>query len=89
MFKLQIEQNALQDIQEITDWYNSQLKDLGARFQKQLKFQINSLKTNPHIYALRYANVHCLGVKKFPFFVTALRSLPTSKLSTSMKINYI
>lgn len=69
MFKLQIEQNALQDIQEITDWYNSQLKDLGSRFQKQLKIQINSLKTNPHIYALRYANVHCMGVKKFPFLV--------------------
>lgn len=61
MFKFQIEQNALQDIQEITNWYNSQLKDLGARFQKQLKTQINSLKTNPHIYALH-------GCKKISFF---------------------
>ena len=31
-YKLVIDRNALKDIQDITDWYNSQSKGLGARF---------------------------------------------------------
>jgi len=68
-YNLKIEKNALQDIQGITDWYTIQLQNLGSRFQKQAKFTINSLKTNPHNYAVRYADVHCVGIKKFPFLV--------------------
>jgi plasmid stabilization system protein ParE len=68
-YKLKIEQEALQDIQEITDWYNSQVQGLGSRFQKQAKSQVNSLKTNPHIYSNRYVDVNCMLIKKFPFLV--------------------
>jgi plasmid stabilization system protein ParE len=69
LFKIKIEQDALVDIQEITDWYNLQSKGLGVRFQKQVKTQINSLKSNPHIFAIRYQNIQCLLIKKFPFLV--------------------
>lgn len=68
-FKIKIEQDALQDIQEITDWYNCQLQDLGSRFQKQVKSNINSLKSNPQIYVVRYADVYCMGIKKITFLV--------------------
>ncbi|MBW8048914.1 MAG: type II toxin-antitoxin system RelE/ParE family toxin [Cytophagales bacterium] len=57
------------DIQEATDWYNEQVPGCGSRFQKQVKFQINSLKINPNGYAIRYADVHCMLIKKFPFLV--------------------
>lgn len=68
-YKISIDQDALKDIQSATDWYNDQLEGLGARFQKQVKTQINSLKNNPTVYALRYGNVRCMLIKKFPFLV--------------------
>lgn len=43
-YKLKIHEEALQDIQNATDWYNEHLQGLGSRFQKQVKTQINSLK---------------------------------------------
>lgn len=68
-YKIQIDEEALQDIQEATNWYNEQLNGLGTRFQKQVKSQINSLKTNHEHYANRYADVRCMLIKKFPFMV--------------------
>jgi plasmid stabilization system protein ParE len=68
-YKIRVEPDALQDIQESTDWYNEQVKGLGSRFQKQVKTQINPLKKNPLGYAVRYAKVRCMLKKKFPFLV--------------------
>lgn len=68
-FTIKIDEEAFQDILEITDWYNNQSKGLGSRFQKQVKTQINSLKKNPNICSKRYDNVHCMVIKKFPFLV--------------------
>jgi mRNA-degrading endonuclease RelE of RelBE toxin-antitoxin system len=68
-YKIKIETEALQDIQEATDWYNQQLQHLGSRFQKQVVTQINSLKSKPLGYTIRYAEVRCMLVKKFPFMV--------------------
>lgn len=68
-YQLQIDEEALDDIQKITDWYNERSKGLGTRFQKQTKLQINSLKNNADIYAIRYRDVRCMIIKKFPFMV--------------------
>lgn len=68
-YKIKIEPAALQDIQEVTDWYNKQFQGLGSRFQKQVIVQIDSLKSNPTVYAIRYAEVRCMIIKKFPFMV--------------------
>jgi mRNA-degrading endonuclease RelE of RelBE toxin-antitoxin system len=68
-YKIRIERDALEDIQLATDWYNEQLSGLGSRFQKQVITQIDSLKSNPLGYAIRYAEVRCMLLKKFPFMV--------------------
>ncbi len=68
-YKVQIDEEALTDIQEVTDWYNEQLQGLGSRFLKQTKLQINSLKMDAEIYTNRYADVRCMLIKKFPFMV--------------------
>ena len=68
-YKIKIEPEALRDIQAVTDWYNEQLQRLGSRFQKQVIVQINSLRSNPFGYAIRYAEVRCMIIKKFPFMV--------------------
>ncbi len=68
-YKISIDQDALFDIQQATDWYNEQLLELGGRFQEQVKTQIDSLRINPAIYSIRYENVRCMLIKKFPFLV--------------------
>ena len=68
-FRVKIDSDALLDIQEATDWYNKQLTGLGSRFQKQVKQQINSLKANAENYSIRYNDVRCMTIKKFPFLV--------------------
>ncbi len=64
-----IDIDALQDIQNATNWYNEVLNGLGSDFQTQVKTQINSLKQNPNSYAIRYSNVRCMLVKRFPFLI--------------------
>lgn len=68
-YKVKIEPEALADIQDITDWYNKAQKGLGKRFQNRVIKQINSLRRNPHIYAVRYKEIRCMIVKKFPYMV--------------------
>lgn len=69
-YKIFIDPDALQDIQDVTDWYNEQLPGLGSRFQKQVKFQVNSLKKNATLYAIRYEGVRCMLIKKIPLSYT-------------------
>ena len=64
---VRIEPEALNDIQKITDWYNEQQAGLGGRFQKTVVQQINSLKKDPHIFVIRYKEIRCVLVKKFPY----------------------
>ncbi|MHA4893556.1 type II toxin-antitoxin system RelE/ParE family toxin [Pedobacter sp. PWIIR3] len=66
---MKIHADALDDIQNATDWYNKQSKGLGKRFQKQVIQQINKLKSTAQLYAIRYEDVRCMVIKKFPFMV--------------------
>lgn len=66
---VKVDTDALSDIRKATTWYNEQVLGLGSRFQIQVKLQINSLKINPNGYGIRYADVRCMLIKKFPFLV--------------------
>jgi plasmid stabilization system protein ParE len=68
-FRIKIEPEALEDIRDITDWYNEAQEGLGKRFQNTVIKQINSLKKDPQIYAIRYNEIRCVIVKKFPYMV--------------------
>ncbi|MFN8256552.1 MAG: type II toxin-antitoxin system RelE/ParE family toxin [Bacteroidales bacterium] len=68
-YKILIDPEALADIQEITDWYNDKKDGLGIKFQETTIKQIDSLKKNPEIYAIRYNEIRCMLVKKFPYMV--------------------
>ena len=69
MYRIKIDQDALNDLTEIVKWYNNQSQNLGLRFHKQVKSQINSLKTHPFISSIRYKNIRCMLVNKFPFMI--------------------
>jgi plasmid stabilization system protein ParE len=66
-YKVKIEPEALADIQEISDWYNQRQKGLGSRFQKTVIKHLDTLSVNPQIYALRYKEIRCITIKKFPY----------------------
>jgi len=67
-YKLKIEPEAKDDIQDNIKWYNEQQKSLGKRFYKEVKDFLNSLETNP-FYAIKYDNIRCLPLKKFPYTI--------------------
>jgi plasmid stabilization system protein ParE len=66
-YKIKVEPQALIDIQEITDWYNEKRSGLGKHFQSTVIKQIDGLSKNPHASAIRYKEIRCLLVTKFPY----------------------
>lgn len=67
-FKIKIEPDAVEDIQQIISWYSKQQAGLGKKFLYELRTHLNLLKNNP-FFQIRYDKVHCLPLKKFPFMV--------------------
>jgi len=68
-YRIKIAPEALSDIRDITDWYNSQKIDLGKTFKDTVIKQINDLTDDPQIFAIRYKEIRCMLVKKFPYLV--------------------
>jgi hypothetical protein len=68
-YELNIDIEAIEDIQQATDWYNEQLQGLGTRFQAQVRVQINSLKISHNKYAIRYKSVRYMLIRKFLYLV--------------------
>lgn len=67
-FTIRIEPETGEDIQEGIDWYNEQQTGLGKEFHTAVKVHFNKLQTNP-FYQIRYGNVRCLPLKKYPFMI--------------------
>lgn len=65
--KVKIEPDAITDIHEITDWYNKQQAGLGNKFKETTIKHINSLNKAPQIYAIRYKEIRCILIKRFPY----------------------
>jgi len=56
------------DIQEQIHFYNDKQKGLGKRFHNDVKSTFKSIRKNP-FYQIRYKDVRCLPLKKFPTMV--------------------
>lgn len=67
-FKIKIEVEALQDLQEGIDWYHKQQNGLGRKFHHAVKTSFNKLKVNP-FFQIRYDQVRCLPLKKYPYMI--------------------
>ena len=57
------------DIQNAVDFYNSKGKGLGTRFFKAVKIQISKIKSNAFGFQVRYNNVRCIPINKFPYTI--------------------
>ena len=68
-FRIKIDKQAIEDIESIAEWYNLQQASLGNRFKNAIIIQINKLNNKPHSYSIRYCEIRCMIVKKFPYMV--------------------
>lgn len=57
------------DLSKATDWYNQQQTGLGTRFFNAVKTQTGHLSENALHYAIRYDDIRCMKLKKFPYMV--------------------
>ena len=67
-FKLLINPQTFEDIQNAIAYYNQKQKGLGKRFLADIKQDFNSIRKN-YGFQIRYDNIRCLTVKKFPFMI--------------------
>lgn len=67
-FSLKIEPRALSEIQQAIDYYDSQQVGLGQRFLKAIEIHFKVLANNPK-FQIKYSNIRCLRVKKFPYLI--------------------
>ncbi|MEX2602741.1 MAG: hypothetical protein WD361_00995 [Gracilimonas sp.] len=67
-YTIKIEKEAEQDIQNGINWYNEQEFGLGRTFYTAVKQHFEKLRINP-FFQIRYDNIHCLPLKRFPFMI--------------------
>ena len=67
-YSLEIKKEAHQDIQSGINWYDSRQKGLGKRFHSAVKKGYEVIRSNPY-FQVRYENVRCLSVRKFPYML--------------------
>jgi mRNA-degrading endonuclease RelE of RelBE toxin-antitoxin system len=60
---------ALQDIAEAKEYYDKIQKGLGKRFVLQLQNSLFAIKRNPFFASVRYDDIRCAQLKKFPYLV--------------------
>ncbi len=67
-YKIKIEPEVYEDIQEGVTWHNQQETGLGNRLHSVIKAAFEKLKTNPY-FQIRYDNVRCFPLQKFPYMI--------------------
>lgn len=67
-FTILIDPRAVHDIQEAINCYDHQQAGLGKKFENELNKYFVALEKNP-FFRIRYNQVRCLPMKKFPFMV--------------------
>lgn len=68
-YKVKYKPEAMSDIQEIINWYDEQKVGLGELFHNTIVNHIDMLKISPHIYNIRYKQIRCALVSKFPYMI--------------------
>jgi len=57
------------DIVEAVDWYNEKQAGLGDRFFRIIKRQTAKLSTSALHLAIKYDDIRCLTMDKFPYLI--------------------
>lgn len=57
------------DLRDASLWYEAQQVGLGARFEAEASRQLRRLSVSALLYAVRFANVRRMNLKRFPYGV--------------------
>jgi hypothetical protein len=66
-YALKITPEALREIQQAIDYYNSCSKGLGRRFNLDLQEQFTLIKKNPFARSVRFDDVRFAMLDRFPY----------------------
>lgn len=69
-FSIFITPTASDDIAVAVEYYNALSPDLGYRFADQVASYFDHIAALPTASAIRYKNVRCKPVKRFPYLIT-------------------
>jgi len=69
-YTISITPTAADDISVAIEYYNSLATDLGYRFADVISDYLERIAMTPTASAVRYKNVRCKPVARFPFLIT-------------------
>jgi toxin ParE1/3/4 len=69
-YTISITPTAIEDIDAAIEYYNALAPDLGYRFADIVNEGLERIAELPTASAVRYKNVRCKAVKRFPFIIT-------------------
>jgi hypothetical protein len=68
-FRVEYNPEFFNDIAQAVDWYNEKQTGLGDRLFKNVKKQTARLSINALHYSVRYDEIQCMCIEKFPYLV--------------------
>jgi hypothetical protein len=80
-FKVLYNPDFFNDLIQAVDWYNEQQLGLGDRFYKSVKKKTTKLSTTALQFAVRYVDIRCTRIDKFPYLMHYRVDIPTKTKS--------
>lgn len=68
-FKVEYNPDFFNDIAQAVDWYNEKQVGLGDRLLNIVKKQTTKLSTSALHFSMKYDDIRCLAVDKFPYLI--------------------
>ena len=68
-FNIKYNPDFYEDLVQAVDWYNELQAGLGERFYKNVKKQTAKLSTHALYFAVKYSDIRCVNIEKFPYIV--------------------
>ncbi|MFH0864761.1 MAG: type II toxin-antitoxin system RelE/ParE family toxin [Bacteroidota bacterium] len=68
-YQIGFSQDAANDILYAVNWYNDQQNNLGKKYFNTVKASYKILAKNPYAFAIKYDDIGCIPVNRFPFLI--------------------
>ncbi len=68
-FTVEYNPDFFNDIAQAVDWYNEKQAGLGDRLFNNIKKQTAKLSTTALHFAVKYDDIRCMCIEKFPYLV--------------------
>jgi hypothetical protein len=68
-FTVEYNPDFFNDIAQAVDWYNEKQAGLGDRLLINVKKQTANLSTSAMHFAVKYDDIRCFSIEKFPYLV--------------------